>query len=112
MTVEQQRIKIAKACGWKHTPGMWRMVGRIKRDYNWVNDEEKLFDPPDYLNDLNAMHEAFMSQTQETRDKINHTLMESLEFESAQMTRTGQTADHAAAVDAFLSKEKPVFEGR
>jgi 2-(1,2-epoxy-1,2-dihydrophenyl)acetyl-CoA isomerase len=42
----------------------------------------------------------------------DHTLMESLEFESAQMTRTGQTADHAAAVDAFLAKEKPVFEGR
>ncbi len=42
----------------------------------------------------------------------DHTLMEALEFESAQMTRTGKTADHAAAVDAFLAKEKPVFEGR
>jgi len=42
----------------------------------------------------------------------DHTLTESVEFESAQMTRTGQTADHAAAVDAFLAKEKPVFEGR
>jgi 2-(1,2-epoxy-1,2-dihydrophenyl)acetyl-CoA isomerase len=42
----------------------------------------------------------------------DHTLMESVEFESAQMTRTGQTADHAAAVEAFLAKEKPVFEGR
>jgi 2-(1,2-epoxy-1,2-dihydrophenyl)acetyl-CoA isomerase len=42
----------------------------------------------------------------------DHTFMESLEFESAQMTRTGRTADHAAAVDAFLAKEKPVFEGR
>jgi 2-(1,2-epoxy-1,2-dihydrophenyl)acetyl-CoA isomerase len=42
----------------------------------------------------------------------DHTLMESVAFESAQMTRTGQTADHAAAVEAFLAKEKPVFEGR
>ena len=42
----------------------------------------------------------------------DHTLMEALEFESAQMTLTGRTADHAAAVDAFLAKEKPVFEGR
>jgi 2-(1,2-epoxy-1,2-dihydrophenyl)acetyl-CoA isomerase len=42
----------------------------------------------------------------------DHTLTESLAFESEQMTRTGQTADHAAAVDAFLAKEKPVFEGR
>src|SRR3954453_12556315 len=42
----------------------------------------------------------------------DHTLMESLDFESAQMTRTGKTSDHAAAVEAFLAKEKPVFEGR
>ncbi|HEY2877057.1 enoyl-CoA hydratase-related protein [Nocardioides sp.] len=42
----------------------------------------------------------------------DHTFLEAVEFESAQMTRTGQTADHAAAVDAFLAKEKPVFEGR
>jgi 2-(1,2-epoxy-1,2-dihydrophenyl)acetyl-CoA isomerase len=42
----------------------------------------------------------------------DHTLMESLEFESSQMTRTGRTADHAAAVAAFLAKEKPAFEGR
>jgi 2-(1,2-epoxy-1,2-dihydrophenyl)acetyl-CoA isomerase len=42
----------------------------------------------------------------------DHTLVEALEFESGQMTRTGQTADHAAAVQAFLAKEKPVFEGR
>jgi 2-(1,2-epoxy-1,2-dihydrophenyl)acetyl-CoA isomerase len=42
----------------------------------------------------------------------DHTFMESLDFESGQMTRTGQTADHAAAVAAFLAKEQPVFEGR
>jgi len=28
------------------------------------------------------------------------------------MTLTGATADHAAAVAAFIAKEKPVFEGR
>ena len=42
----------------------------------------------------------------------DHTFMEAVEFESAQMIRTGQTADHAAAVAAFLAKKKPVFEGR
>jgi 2-(1,2-epoxy-1,2-dihydrophenyl)acetyl-CoA isomerase len=42
----------------------------------------------------------------------DHTLMESLEFESSQMTRTGRTADHAAAVAAFLAKKKPAFKGR
>jgi 2-(1,2-epoxy-1,2-dihydrophenyl)acetyl-CoA isomerase len=42
----------------------------------------------------------------------DHTFSESVVFESTQMTRTGQTADHAAAVEAFLAKEKPAFEGR
>jgi 2-(1,2-epoxy-1,2-dihydrophenyl)acetyl-CoA isomerase len=42
----------------------------------------------------------------------DHTFTESIEFESTQMTLTGQTADHAAAVDAFLAKEKPAFQGR
>jgi 2-(1,2-epoxy-1,2-dihydrophenyl)acetyl-CoA isomerase len=28
------------------------------------------------------------------------------------MALTGATADHKAAVAAFLAKEKPVFEGR
>jgi len=42
----------------------------------------------------------------------DHPFTEAVAFESTQMTRTGQTADHAAAVAAFLAKEKPVFEGR
>ena len=42
----------------------------------------------------------------------DHPLAEALAFEASQMTRTGRTADHAAAVAAFLAKEKPVFEGR
>ena len=37
---------------------------------------------------------------------------EAAAFESQMMTLTGGTADHRAAVDAFLAKEKPVFEGR
>ena len=33
-------------------------------------------------------------------------------FESEMMTLTGGTGTTAAAVDAFIAKEKPVFEGR
>jgi 2-(1,2-epoxy-1,2-dihydrophenyl)acetyl-CoA isomerase len=40
------------------------------------------------------------------------TFEEALELEGAMMTRTGATADHRAAVAAFVAKEKPVFEGR
>jgi len=41
-----------------------------------------------------------------------HTLEESLELESAMMTKTGATHDHTAAVASFVAKEQPVFEGR
>ena len=41
-----------------------------------------------------------------------HSFEEALEFESAMMQRTGATADHRAAVAAFVAKEKPTFEGR
>jgi 2-(1,2-epoxy-1,2-dihydrophenyl)acetyl-CoA isomerase len=41
-----------------------------------------------------------------------HSFEEALEFESSMMQKSGATADHAAAVAAFVAKEKPVFEGR
>jgi len=41
-----------------------------------------------------------------------HTLAESLAHEGDLMNLTGGTRDHKAAVDAFLAKEQPVFEGR
>lgn len=41
-----------------------------------------------------------------------HSLEESLALESAMMTKTGATADHRAAVAAFVTKQKPVFEGK
>jgi 2-(1,2-epoxy-1,2-dihydrophenyl)acetyl-CoA isomerase len=41
-----------------------------------------------------------------------HPLSESLAQEAEQMALTGASSDHAAAVAAFLAKEKPVFEGR
>jgi 2-(1,2-epoxy-1,2-dihydrophenyl)acetyl-CoA isomerase len=41
-----------------------------------------------------------------------HSLEEALQLESAMMQKTGATADHRAAVAAFVAKEKPVFEGR
>ncbi|MBI2242400.1 MAG: enoyl-CoA hydratase/isomerase family protein [Nocardioides sp.] len=41
-----------------------------------------------------------------------HSFEESLELESAMMQKTGATADHRAAVAAFVAKQTPVFEGR
>ena len=41
-----------------------------------------------------------------------HSLEDTLAFEGQMMQRTGATADHAAAVAAFVAKQKPAFEGR
>ncbi len=41
-----------------------------------------------------------------------HSFEEALAFESSMMTLTGATADHHAAVESFVAKRKPVFEGR
>lgn len=41
-----------------------------------------------------------------------HPLRESLAQEADQMAVTGDTQDHAAAVAAFLAKQKPTFQGR
>jgi 2-(1,2-epoxy-1,2-dihydrophenyl)acetyl-CoA isomerase len=41
-----------------------------------------------------------------------HDLESSLAFEAEMMALTGSTEDHRHAVDAFVAKRKPVFEGR
>lgn len=42
----------------------------------------------------------------------NHSLEESLAHEEPLMIRTGSSDDHRRAVDAFLTKQPPTFEGR
>ena len=41
-----------------------------------------------------------------------HDLPASLEFEAEMMALTGASEDHRNAVDSFIAKRKPVFEGR
>lgn len=55
---------------------------------------------------------AFGSIRQAVAYAASHPLEESLAFEAEKMALTGGTEDHLAAVDAFMSKEKPVFHGR
>jgi len=57
MTPEAQRIAIAEACGWKPT----RSTGFIMDGWSHPSKGTEWFPTsslPDYLNDLNAMHEA------------------------------------------------------
>lgn len=64
MTDEQKRIAIAEACGWKRGT---RRVGTVFEGLAWLMPNGKSHHPhewfgldnlPDYLTDLNAMHEA------------------------------------------------------
>jgi 2-(1,2-epoxy-1,2-dihydrophenyl)acetyl-CoA isomerase len=55
---------------------------------------------------------AYGSIRQAVAHSLAHDLADSLANEGGLMGRTGATADHRAAVDAFLAKEKPVFAGR
>ena len=55
---------------------------------------------------------AFGSIRQAVAHAAAHPLAEALRFEAEKMALTGGTQDHLAAVDAFVAKEKPVFEGR
>jgi 2-(1,2-epoxy-1,2-dihydrophenyl)acetyl-CoA isomerase len=55
---------------------------------------------------------AFGSIRQAVAYSAAHPLEESLAFEAEKMALTGGTEDHLAAVDAFMAKEKPAFQGR
>ena len=55
---------------------------------------------------------AFGSIRQAVAYAASHPLEESLAFEAEKMALTGGTEDHLAAVNAFVTKEKPVFRGR
>jgi 2-(1,2-epoxy-1,2-dihydrophenyl)acetyl-CoA isomerase len=41
----------------------------------------------------------------------SHPIVESIAFEAEMMRRTGASADHRAAVEAFLAKQRPSFTG-
>jgi hypothetical protein len=105
MTPEQQRVAIAEACGWKNVAP--RIVKNVKHqgdditvgiwsDNGWI---------PDYLNDLNAMHDA--------EKVLGEKRIRSYAFTLAQVLDTSPTVDlddqflniHATAAqraEAFL----------
>jgi len=63
MTPEQQRVAIAEACGWTQIEPCTCCDG-VSRGYQPTPGAHKKH-LPDYLNDLNAMHEAQNSLTAE-----------------------------------------------
>lgn len=55
---------------------------------------------------------AYSALRQSLEFSATHTFEESLAFEAAMMQLTGDTADHRAAVEAFLAKRPAKFRGR
>jgi hypothetical protein len=68
MDKEQQRIKIAEACGWETNKRKWLAKP--------PNDSWQYLDTiPDYLNDLNAMQSAVISQNYDFQQEFHNALM-------------------------------------
>lgn len=114
MTPKAQRIAIAEACGWtwesrKHPAPCWHKgdfftgaalfaESRCREDY--------CDDLPDYLNDLNAMHEAEKMLTEEQRELFRSILVDVVRGTVDRLRITWQAAlCHATAAqraEAFL----------
>jgi hypothetical protein len=86
MTNEQINIAIAEACGWNPPPeGMGNMThggGKFMSSEKWRKSHL-----PNYCNDLNAMHEAEKTLSEEVRnhyiDLLGDIYLNSWEFATA-----------------------------
>ena len=102
MTKEQQRIAIAEACGWKNLEiedfseygvPCFMLMGS--------NHTGTRLMPPDYLNDLNAMHEAEKTLNQNLAAEYAR-ILTSIAWQSEQPTFAPMTATAAQRAEAFL----------
>jgi hypothetical protein len=103
MNQQQQIIAIAEACGWKNADH----PDAMKLKQGWTMPEKWCMDPkgvlrfnhhrPDYLNDLNAMHEAEMVLI---LDCVWATYLDKLSVVVAEKSLVNATA--AQRAEAFL----------
>jgi hypothetical protein len=95
MKPEQQRKAIAEACGWKYVP-------EDIPEYPWQDREgEASRHCPDYLNDLNAMHEAEKTLNQNLAAEYAR-MLTSTAWQSEQPTFAPMTATAAQRAESFL----------
>jgi len=105
MKPEQQRIAIAEACGWTRcvfveSIGLAKgMPGNNKPSYGTY--ENGMAQLPDYLNDLNAMHEAEKTLNQNLAAEYAR-MLTSTAWQSAQPTFAPMTATAAQRAESFL----------
>ena len=55
LSPEEKCMKVAELCGWHHSDGYWWKHTSVKPQVDGVRGMEAV---PNYLTDLNAMHEA------------------------------------------------------
>ncbi|MGI8435220.1 MAG: enoyl-CoA hydratase/isomerase family protein [Nocardioidaceae bacterium] len=81
---------------------------------NWVFPGERLADEvTDMASRLAAGPTlAFAAVKEAVHYAATHSFDEALDRESQLMARTGGSTDHRGAVEAFMAKQKPTFEGR
>ena len=108
MTLEQQRIAIAEACGWeycRYIEGLRNVCGIPPNSWkgNYISGLDVAW-TPDYLNDLNAMHEAEKILPDNNQMKFRGELVDMMRpkygFESACLLAIHATA--AQRAEAFL----------
>jgi len=112
MTPEQQRIAIAEACGWTATVDddqFWRATradGSMTSDLWCSMSSVWNVGIPDYLNDLNAMHEAEKVLTEEQDLEYSEALEQVVEgrfvTNNAEDMRRLRSATAAQRAEAFL----------
>lgn len=108
MSPEAQRIAIAEACGWKnhdHPDCMALKDGWVMPEKWCLSPDGKLslnHDRPDYLNDLNAMHDAEKAVEKEVFYMMN--LVKVMKESGTIGTRSDRTyrATAAQRAEAFL----------
>ena len=100
MTPEAQRIAIAEACGWTDIRAQ-----KIGNDHDsWGTKDGQRNRIPDYLSDLNAMHEAEKVLTDEQWSKYDEELYRTTGSSLLDAAR-GKKRNHATAAqrtEAFL----------
>jgi hypothetical protein len=103
VTPEAQRIAIADACGWTEVTYKYGVE-------NWCHgfhgNDKKRHPVPDYLSDLNAMHEAETTLTNEQWDKYSSLLADLVNPKAFDLSASElKNAVHATAAqraEAFL----------
>ena len=113
MNPEQQRIAIAEACGWKNAdhPDV------MKFKQGWTMPEKWCMDPngelrfnhdrPNYLHDLNAMHEAEKTLTDKAHEEFRLNLYDVIGDDS-RLIVSSTAAQRAEAFLCTIGKWKEV----